>query len=233
MSARKIPVRPQQKWLRALGNTRDGVFFIDAAQRIVFWNKGAEKLLGFSEAEVLYQHCYQVLCGRCCDKLTCHAGCKVHRWVLRGILPDDFDFLARTKEGKDVWLNVSTIVLPGRSKPLTVHLFRDVTHHKCNQEMIQKILSTLGLPGFPKGNPEGEKGSVKRLICEENGLSSLTRREVEVLVRLAEGLTTVAIAQRIGVSPLTVRNHVRNTLKKLGLHSKSQAISYAFTSGLV
>jgi two-component system, NarL family, response regulator DevR len=61
----------------------------------------------------------------------------------------------------------------------------------------------------------------------------LTDREREVLVLLAEGLTNVAIAERLVVSVHTVRNHVANLSSKLGAHSKLEALSIAVRDGLL
>ena len=55
---------PQPKWLRAPGNTRDGAFISDATQRILFWNKGAERLLGYTQSEVYGRQCHKVIAGR-------------------------------------------------------------------------------------------------------------------------------------------------------------------------
>ncbi|MBI2818077.1 MAG: response regulator transcription factor [Acidobacteria bacterium] len=145
-------------------------------------------------------------------------------------MPDDFDLLTHTREGKDIWLNVSTIVLSERRKPLLVHLFRDVTYQKHNEDVVQNILNFLHMGEPPNGDGNS---AIRKVICRENALSALTRREIEVLQFLAEGLSTVGIAQRIGVSAFTVRNHVRNTLRKLNLHSKAQAISFVFTNHLL
>ena len=81
MSAEKLPIRLRPKWVPALGNTTDGVFITDAAQQIVLWNKGAERILGYSQAEVLNRHCYEVLAGRCSGKLLCHANCSVYQYA--------------------------------------------------------------------------------------------------------------------------------------------------------
>ncbi|MCX7619631.1 MAG: response regulator transcription factor [Acidimicrobiales bacterium] len=55
----------------------------------------------------------------------------------------------------------------------------------------------------------------------------LTKREFEVLELLAEGASTAAIAERLYLSPHTVRSHVRHILEKLGAHSKLEAVSIA------
>lgn len=61
----------------------------------------------------------------------------------------------------------------------------------------------------------------------------LTARELEVLVLLVEGLSTATIAQRLVVSPHTVRNHVQRILVKLEVHSKLEAVAVALRLGLV
>ena len=53
----------------------------------------------------------------------------------------------------------------------------------------------------------------------------LTRRELEVLSDLASGRTNKQIARDLGVSLNTVKFHVRNLFQKLGVNSRSQAIS--------
>jgi DNA-binding NarL/FixJ family response regulator len=54
--------------------------------------------------------------------------------------------------------------------------------------------------------------------------SSLTPREWEVIDLLAEGATTPAIAAELQMSPATVRTHVKHILRKLGVHSREEAI---------
>ena len=59
----------------------------------------------------------------------------------------------------------------------------------------------------------------------DNPLSTLTRRELEVLSDLSSGRTNKQIARELGVSLNTVKFHVRNLFQKLGVNSRSQAIS--------
>jgi DNA-binding CsgD family transcriptional regulator len=60
-------------------------------------------------------------------------------------------------------------------------------------------------------------------------LDQLTRREVEVLRLLGEGLTNAEIAGRLFISTKTAGNHVSNVLMKLGLRNRSQAAALART----
>ena len=61
----------------------------------------------------------------------------------------------------------------------------------------------------------------------------LTPREREILHLLAEGADNKTIADRLVVSPHTVRTHVQNVLAKLGAHSKLEALTIAAKRGLV
>jgi DNA-binding NarL/FixJ family response regulator len=63
--------------------------------------------------------------------------------------------------------------------------------------------------------------------------SVLTPREREVLGWMAAGLQNKEIAQKLDLSLATVRNHIHNTLAKLEVHSKLEAVSLAFRNGWV
>lgn len=67
----------------------------------------------------------------------------------------------------------------------------------------------------------------------EGGRARLTRREHEVLLKLAEGLSTQAIADALYISHVTVRNHVARILVKLQVHSRLAAVAYALRNGLL
>jgi DNA-binding NarL/FixJ family response regulator len=64
-------------------------------------------------------------------------------------------------------------------------------------------------------------------------LETLTSREREVLRLLALGMNQSAIAQALGRSPKTIATHIQNALEKLGLHSRAEAIAFAYRHGLV
>ena len=64
-------------------------------------------------------------------------------------------------------------------------------------------------------------------------IAQLTPRERQLLQLLAEGLDDAAMAERLNISPKTVRNHMVHVLDKLGVHSRLQALVLAVRFGLV
>jgi DNA-binding NarL/FixJ family response regulator len=69
--------------------------------------------------------------------------------------------------------------------------------------------------------------------AERRAVGQLSDREREVLQALAEGLDSQAIADRLGISVRTERNHVANILAKLQVHSQLQAVVFALRYGVV
>ena len=61
----------------------------------------------------------------------------------------------------------------------------------------------------------------------------LTRREIEVLKLLVEGLFNKEIAYKLSISEKTVKNHVSNIFKKLGVFDRTQAAVYAIRNNIV
>jgi NarL family two-component system response regulator LiaR len=85
-------------------------------------------------------------------------------------------------------------------------------------ELAQKMLST-----FESG---GLRGS---------GLAPppLTERELEVIRALAQGMSDRQIAQTLGISEKTVRNHTSNIYRKLHIFDRTQAVIYAIREGVI
>jgi PAS domain S-box-containing protein len=225
------------EYFDTLLNTADGVYIVNPEQRIIRWNKGAERILHYSEMEVLNHNCFRVIAGRVNpDKLWCHSNCKVHSCVQKGTPPENFDLMTHNNNGEEVWLNISIVSSLNGVHPYIVHLIRDITQEKRVRLAIDQFLVAIGVNGGGKLRLKPEKITPKqpagKNLPAEKPLT-LSNREIEVLTLLAEGLSTKTLAEQLNISHFTARNHIQNILAKLDLHSKSQAVSFAFKKGLL
>lgn len=196
----------------ALARAGDGVFVTGADGRIVLWNRAAETVLGHTAREVVGRLCCDVFAG--IDEhgnRLCYRGCHVMTLVRMGEPVRSFDMRTRTKAGRPVWLDVSVLAVPAGhpGTGLTVHLFRDVTATRELLALVHERLAAA-VPG-----------------PESPGAPALTRRELEVLRLMAGGANTKVAAERLHVSPSTVRNHAQNIFAKLNVHSRLEAVAYA------
>ncbi|KOT92855.1 MULTISPECIES: response regulator [Streptomyces] len=94
-------------------------------------------------------------------------------------------------------------------------------------------------------SPAATKGLIARFLAQQDTagedrdparaerLESLTVREREVLVQVAGGHSNDEIAERLQVSPLTVKTHVNRAMAKLGARDRAQLVVTAYESGLV
>jgi DNA-binding NarL/FixJ family response regulator len=61
----------------------------------------------------------------------------------------------------------------------------------------------------------------------------LTERETEILQLVADGLVTPEIAEKLVISPETVKTHIHHILAKLEARSRAHAVTIGFRSGLI
>jgi DNA-binding CsgD family transcriptional regulator len=70
-------------------------------------------------------------------------------------------------------------------------------------------------------------------VSDDADRSSLTEREREVMSLVAAGLQTNDAAERLFLSPETVKTHVQNALGKLGAHTRAHAVAVALVTGQI
>ena len=68
---------------------------------------------------------------------------------------------------------------------------------------------------------------------EQTLIDELTKREVQVLKLLAEGLFNKEIADMLAISERTVKNHISNIFKKIGVADRTQAAVFAIRNGMI
>jgi DNA-binding NarL/FixJ family response regulator len=88
-------------------------------------------------------------------------------------------------------------------------------------ELLQAVFQQLLRP---VAEPDDEAVRLLRL---------LTRREVQVLMRIAEGEDTREIAEGMAIAPSTARTHVQRVLMKLGARTRLEAAAVAARTGLL
>ena len=66
-----------------------------------------------------------------------------------------------------------------------------------------------------------------------DGPTRLTKRQLEVLSLIDQGLSAKAISSRLDIAEPTVRNHIRSILLELGCHSQLEALAVARRRGLL
>lgn len=69
-------------------------------------------------------------------------------------------------------------------------------------------------------------------VTEDDGTSSITARENEILVLIANGNSSQDIAEKLNLSVLTVRKHRQNLMSKLALHNVAELTAYVIQNGL-
>lgn len=210
--------------------TADGVFVVDHDQRVRYWSRSAQRILGHSPEKALGMLCYEVVAGR--DPRSsrfCRRNCPVIANARKGRPTPDYDVLYPTSEGEIKWLNISVAVLRNGVSPfLVLHMFRDVTHRRRIEDFAQKAsVAIRQLLNEVKVEPGYEAGS------RPTSLPKLSRREAEVLRLLAASLTTRQIADALGIKPVTARNHITRLLNKLGVESRLQAVLRASKQQLI
>lgn len=220
--------------LQQLENTEDGVFAVDAHQRIILWSKGAERILGYAPADVVGRRCFEVIEDPGHGNNPCQADCNVLFVTKKGGIPPTQTTPTKTKSGRDVCLNITHITIPeanSRQPQAIVHIFRDVTEQAQAQDLVARLAHYMHMHGLPKQGAASAQPQAASPTTE-NSLA-LTPRELEVLRCLADGLGTSEIADRMVISVSTARNHIQSILDKLGAHSRTEAVMAGIRQGLI
>jgi PAS domain S-box-containing protein len=220
----------QNVLFQTLAKAGDGAFVTDEDRRIIFWNQAATEITGHTYEEILDLPCHEVLKGRDDQgRLFCSEHCRIAAAALRKRAVKDYDISISDKSGEVRWINMSTLTYRANGDELRmlVHLFRDVTKKKQSEQLISQLLKAA------KALQNGRSPQVPPPLLNGQPVAHLTDREREVLSHLAQGLSTNDIARSLSISPSTARNHIRNILQKLHVHSRLEAVVQAYKQALV
>jgi DNA-binding CsgD family transcriptional regulator len=217
--------------LDVLAQSETPALATDIGGHIVFWNRAAERLLGRPTNQVLGRRCYDVLGGKdIFGNRFCHENCSIVSMSRKGESVQGFEIVLGSSPKQEQALNVSILKIPGSRPELftLVHILQPIDR----VGRLTRALERLGAqrPGTHQEawEPVTAPGPVSLPKAPP-----LTDREKEILRWVAAGLQNKEIAQKLGISLATVRNHIHNILEKLDVHSKLEAVSLAFRQGWV
>ncbi len=91
----------------------------------------------------------------------------------------------------------------------------------------------LAHAGKPVLAPEATQAIIDSVTHSQGQRYDLTEREIEVLRLMVDGLTNAQIAQRLAISRSTVKAHASNIFLKLGVASRTEAVSLALQQHLI
>ncbi|MFI5198101.1 MAG: LuxR C-terminal-related transcriptional regulator [Thermoanaerobaculia bacterium] len=215
-----LPVRDA---LELIAESKAPAYGMDRHDRIVFWNDGAEKALGWSSAEVLGKMCYDVLAGRdVFGNLYCMRDCPVVASAIAGddVRPYLLD-VKRKGSTASLKLIVRAVPLPTAGPSFAVLMHFLETEGSSLDNIVASLRSAVREPaGLPPIDPP-------------ISVSPLSGREREIVMLLSNGYAALNIAAKLNLSHATVRNHIQNVLRKLEVHSQVEAVALAFRRGWI
>lgn len=204
----------------------------DQDNRVVAWNGAAEELFGSSAEEALGAPLGDLLTARdVFGNRLCGDVCALHAMVRNSesVQSFDLDLIRGEEDGREVTVRVAvSVVVVLSPTPERYHLVYFLRHHRQRRRAdaaIDLILDGGGrVPGAVLDEMDLGGGA---------DLPELTDRQTEVLRHIAEGYRTQQIADTLNISVNTVRNHTQNILRKLDVHSKTEAVSVALRQRLI
>jgi PAS domain S-box-containing protein len=209
-------------------STSDPAFVVDSEGLVVAWNQAAEALFDLPAPEAVGRPCGEILQGTDECGSVCSEDCTIRQAVANRHPIGNFDLLTNTARGRQ-WCNVSVVVAENGSStnPYALHILRNIDLRKRLEILMQDfVVSNTNVPV----EEAVTLISSTRSVGKE---AELTDRELEILRLLGRGGTTSSIAAKLHISRTTVNNHVQHILRKLGAHTRLEAIRRAEHARLI
>ena len=205
----------------------------DDKNRILHWNDAAIELFGFTDEEVVGRNLQTVIQARDVhgNRLSADFGA-FHEMVRIGEAPQSFELAIITATGKMIRVAVSVVVVlgPQPSEYSLVYLMTPMHRRRRADEAIDRLLSQTNLPGITVPGVTVATGAEQRGTAKQ---PHLTRRQLEVLLLLAEGKRSGEIADELNISVHTVRTHIQGILRTLGAANRLEAVSRALHERII
>ena len=148
----------------------------------------------------------------------------------------ELDLQVRVKDGgvRDVLISAEVIRLDDHEHEGFLKMFYDVTERKQTEEQLHEAVQQVmnDASWFSRKLME-QLAHIRSGSQDDAEVVELSKRERQVLGRMATGLSNDAIAAELAIKPQTVRNYITTIYDKLGVHSRTEAVVWARERGIV
>lgn len=197
---------------RIFSKTADAVFAVNSSGRVIYGNEPLMQLCGCSRDELIGLPCYDALKAKALngDKF-CGPDCPVAQSLADNGSAKNVDVVLQRQDGLDEWVNIGALLAPPEWQPASIVF----TLRPFN---IRRIIDRFTVD------------KKENTLQKRNGL---TRRELQVVRKIAQGEKVPLISEDLNICITTVRNHINNIYHKLELHSRAEIVSYAYKNNLI
>jgi DNA-binding CsgD family transcriptional regulator len=193
------------KFLNAMRESPDPIFAIDRAQKILLWTAAMVRLTGWSAEEAEGNFCFATLAGSdTFGNAYCSPNCPVKQTLDQNKVVNPFELILQNRKDQK------------RHRVRCNHVLM-VSQEKGEPQICVYMLEDLD-------QVQSSSESTKK---------PLSKREIEILRALSQGMDNRAIASALHLSESTIRNHIQNIFNKLGVHSRVEAVVRAYKEKLV
>jgi len=210
---------------KLLEGTSDAAFAITDQGEICSWNKGAERLFGYSAAEALNKTCQDLLQGLGpLGNEMCGENCSVRHRAEKHLEIPNFDLEVKVRSGRRIWVSVSTLVFENspNHRRLIVHLAHDITEGKKNEKLLHQMIAV-----------SRQLSNIQEVALNPMPITPLSEQEKEILRFFSAGKNSAEIARSLKITLQTLRNHLHHINQKLHTHNRLEAVTHAMQRKLL
>lgn len=203
----------------------DAAFVVTLEGEICFWNAAAERLFGYTQADVLNRTCDEILKGKgALGTVVCTGECSVQRCAAQTESIPTFDLEVTTRCGKRRWVSVSTIVFEDSRlhRRLIVHLCHDISERRETEMAFSQMVEV-----------SKHVVSIGESRTDPAPVESLSEQERRILMLFAKAKNSGQVAKELGITLPTLRNHLHAINQKLRTHNRLEAVLHAMKRGLI
>ncbi len=157
----------EQLYKNMLDTLEEGIYFVSNDRRITFWNKGAEKITGFTSEQVLGTYCHDNILNHVDElgKQLCFSGCPLHATIEDGTLREQRVYLHH-RQGHRIPVKVKAMAIydEANNRVGAAEIFIDESNvfgKDLSEEELRAIAFTDALTQIP--NRRATEGVLKRL----------------------------------------------------------------------